>query len=92
MDLLFQKWWFGALMRPVELKLVPLCVVDESFTKRMLSVVRLFRALLYGRFMDGQGRDTEKYNKFIAETRLVAYQDLLSLGRRSTIIFRACLR
>jgi hypothetical protein len=67
MDLLFQKLWCKALMRPVEHLLVPVCVTDDSFSKQMVAVSKLLQATLNGRPLEGTDLSIAKFNKFIAD-------------------------
>ena len=69
MDLLFQKLWCNALIRPVEHELVPVCVTDAAFSKQMVEVSKLLQAMLYERYLEGNDLSISRFNKSIAEHR-----------------------
>lgn len=66
MDILFQKWWQSALVRPVEHGIMRLCVLEESFDKTLKVILKVLKGVLYGKLLDDIGPGTTQYNYFIA--------------------------
>jgi len=69
MDVLFQKWWQSALVRPVEHGIMRLCVLEESFDKTLKLILKILKAILYGKLLEDTGPATQQYNNFISSKK-----------------------
>lgn len=65
MDILFQKWWQSALVRPAEHGIMALCVLEESFDKTLKIILKIIKGVLYGKLLEDMGPGTQHYNHFI---------------------------
>eukprot|EP01022_Parablepharisma_sp_SALTPOND_P033601 TRINITY_DN89110_c0_g1_i1.p1 TRINITY_DN89110_c0_g1~~TRINITY_DN89110_c0_g1_i1.p1 ORF type:complete len:1013 (-),score=106.12 TRINITY_DN89110_c0_g1_i1:723-3668(-) len=47
MDFIFHKWWLTALMKPQENGLVEICTTDSCFSKKVVYILKILRAVFY---------------------------------------------
>lgn len=65
MDILFQKWWQSAFVRPLEHGMMKSSVMDESLDNTLKQILKILKAVLYGKPLEDQNPGTTQINEFI---------------------------
>ena len=65
MDLLFQKWWLHALMKPEENGLLKSCAIEHVFIMQLMPVLKVLKNVLYGKLLDDPSSYAISVNSYI---------------------------
>lgn len=69
MDILFNKWWLLAFMKPSENGLLRNCANENSFILQLKPVVKVLKAVLYDKSIDGVSTESTLISSFVTSKK-----------------------